>query len=383
MEDSFEYKKIKEIDNFLFESYKKVNMYKYLTPINLLEENGKFLEKYESGIEYNPIYEYKNNINDYDSEFILNTIFKYRKELEQIKFESNYNLLLKREIKMLEDLENMIYLSKNIGIVDSEIDLYSKKIYGEPNNELIEKAEIILENESKENEVFNYNAKECKELFEGVLKEFNLNWDIKINKIQSSKINVIPEEKVININEKVMFSKNDLKRLVVHEIGTHVLRAENGSKQPYKMFSIECGRVLYTEEGLATVNEEEYDVLDKSTFRLYAGRVIAVSECMKKSFYEAFRVLLNYFNSEEALSIISRIKRGTKYTKNPNAFVKDYIYLDGYYKVKKFLETSEKKTLYAGIIGIDEVDEINVLVKDGMLKSVEELKLEKVMTKLM
>ena len=70
-------------------------------------------------------------------------------------------------------------------------------------------------------------------------------------------------------------------------------------------------------------------------------------------------MLINYFNHEEALSIVSRIKRGLKYTKNPNAFVKDYIYLDGYNKVKKFLETHEKKSLYTGIIGLNEIDEIN------------------------
>ena len=101
-------KKIMEIDNFLFESYKKVNMYKYLTPTNLLEENSKFLEKYKAGVEYNPTYLYK-DIKDFDVNTILNEIFKYRDELNKINIENDYNELLKREIRMLEDLENMIY----------------------------------------------------------------------------------------------------------------------------------------------------------------------------------------------------------------------------------------------------------------------------------
>ena len=319
-------KKIMEIDNFLFESYKKVNMYKYLTPTNLLEENSKFLEKYKAGVEYNPTYLYK-DIKDFDVNTILNEIFKYRDELNKINIENDYNELLKREIRMLEDLENMIYLSNNIGNEDSKVEIYSKKIYGEPDKKLIEKAKMVLEKDYKDREICSHNAKEVKELFEQILKEIDLKWKINVNKVQSSKISVIPEEKVININEKVMFSNNDLKRLAVHEIGTHVLRAEYGSNQPYKMFSIECGSALYTEEGLATINEEEYNVLDKKTFRLYAARVVAVSECINKSFYDVFKMLINYFNDEEALSIVSRIKRGIKYTKNPNAFVKDYIYL--------------------------------------------------------
>ena len=371
-------KKIKEIDKFLYESYKKVNMYKYLTPTNLLEENSKFLEKYGAGVEYNPTYLYK-DIKDFDVNTILNEIFKYRDELNKINIENDYNELLKREIRMLEDLENMIYLSNSIGNEDNNVEIYSKKIYGEPDMKLIEKAKMILDKDYKDREIYSHNAKEVKELFEQILKEIDLKWKINVNKVQSSKISVIPEEKVININEKVMFSDNDLKRLAVHEIGTHVLRAEYGSNQPYKMFSIECGSALYTEEGLATINEEEYNVLDKKTFRLYAGRVVAVSECMNKSFYDVFKLLINYFNPEEALSIVSRIKRGIKYTKNPNAFVKDYIYLDGYNKVKKFLETHEKKNLYTGITGLNEIDEINSLVKKGIIKQGDVLNIDRVM----
>ena len=377
MNKSIQNKKIMEIDKFLYESYKKVNMYKYLTPTNLLEENSKFLEKYKAGVEYNPTYLYK-DIKDFDVNTILNEIFKYRDELNKINIESDYNELLKREIRMLEDLENMIYLSNNIGNEDSKVEIYSKKIYGEPDKKLIEKAKMVLEKDYKDREICSHNAKEVKELFEQILKEIDLKWKINVNKVQSSKISVIPEEKVININEKVMFSDNDLKRLAVHEIGTHVLRAEYGSNQPYKMFSIECGSALYTEEGLATINEEEYNVLDKKTFRLYAGRVVAVSECMNKSFYDVFKLLINYFNPEEALSIVSRIKRGIKHTKNPNAFVKDYIYLEGYNKVKKFLETQEKKSLYTGIIGLNEIDEINSLVKKGIIRQGDVLNIDRV-----
>ena len=264
METSLEYQKIKEIDNFLFEAYRKINIYKYLTPKNLIEENNKFLEKFKSGIEYNPIYEYEKNIDYKKSEEVLNKIFELRKEIDELKIVSELGILVKRELKMLQDLEYIIMIYNNIGKNDKTIDLYSKKIYGEPNNELVKKAMAILEKDYKIEEECKYDAKECKELFKNVLKEMKLiNWNIKINEVQSSKISVIPEEKEIHINGKVLFSKNDLKRLIVHEIGTNVSRAENGSKQPYKIFSIECANVLYSEEGLATVNEEKYNVLDR------------------------------------------------------------------------------------------------------------------------
>ena len=372
METYLEHQKIKEVDNFLFEAYKEINMYKYLTPKNLIEENNKFLEKFKLGIEYNPIYEYEKNRDYQKSEEVLNKIFELRKEIDKLRLESELGILVKRELKMLQDLEYIIMIYNNIGKNDEVIDLYSRKIYGEPNSELVKRAKDILEKDCKIEEKCKYNAKECKELFEKIIKEMNLtNWNIKINEVQSSKISVIPEEKEIHINEKVLFSENDLKRLVVHEIGTHVSRAENGSMQPYKIFSVECANVLYSEEGLATVNEEKYKVLDKRTFRLYAGRVLAVSECMKKTFYNAFKELINYFSYEEALSIISRVKRGTVITEKSNVFVKDYIYLNGYYKVKKFLKNNDIKLLYTGIVGIDEEDKINKLIEKKIIKEME------------
>jgi len=362
--------KIKEIDTFLFEAYKKVDIYKYLTPINLNEENERFLNNFEQGIEYNPIYKYEINSNKEEKNVILNKISQYKNELNQFAQNINevFKILIKREIQMLEELEDMINLANNIGINDNNIDSYSKKIYGEPSNELINKAKHILENDSISIGTMDYNANDCKRLFENILEKLDLNWNIKINEIQSSKISVTPEEKLISINGKRKFSENDLKRLAVHEIGTHVLRAENGSKQPYKMFSMPTGKILPIEEGLATVNEEQYNLLDKKTFRIYAGRVFAVNECMNKSFFEVFKMMLKYFDKEDALYIISRIKRGIVDTKQPNAFVKDYVYLDGYYKVKKYLKNHDKKLLYAGVVGIDEIDEIDILIQNNILK---------------
>lgn len=368
---SCEYKnKIKEIDDFLLDAYKKVDMYKFLTPTNLNEENEKFLENFEKGIEYNPIYNYEIDSNKNEYKFILNKISKYKDELN--RFDKNidevFQILIKREIHLLEELEDMINLSNNIGISDENIDFYSKKIYGKPSEELINKAKNILENDSISIDEKIFNASDCRRLFENILNEFNLNWNVKLNEVQSSKISVSSEEKLISINGKRKFSENDLKRLAVHEIGTHVLRAENGSKQIYKMFSIHTGKILPIEEGLATVNEEQYDLLDKKTFRIYAGRVLAINESANKSFFEVFKMMLKYFDKEDALYIISRIKRGIINTKNTNVFVKDYVYLDGYYKVKKYLEKNDKELLYTGVIGIDEINDINILIKNNVLK---------------
>lgn len=361
---------IKKVDSFIAILYEKLNIYGFLTPTNLTEENEKFIKYFKSGIEYNPIYEYKNNVSD--NSHILSNICECKEILIRIINEDSgqYKLLAQIELSILEELENMIYLSNSIGRNDSNIGVYSKKIFGQPDEELVEKAKSILQNDHYDTtDSKDYNAQNCKALFENVLEELSLsNWTVTVNPVQSSKISVVPEKKEVHINGNVMFSQNDLKRLIVHEIGTHVLRSENGSNQPYQIFSLDIGRFLSTEEGLAAVNEEQNNVLDRRTFKIYAARVLAVSEGMSKSFYEVVNILSEYFTVEEAVYIVSRTKRGIRDTKEPSVFSKDYVYLDGYYKVKKYLEGNENNNLYTGIVGIDEMTKVNELIKFGILK---------------
>lgn len=375
-----EYEKLlKEIDTFIYESYKKIDIYSYLTPVNLVEENNKFLEKFKKGIEYNPIYQYKIIDKTLEHSILLDKIFKYKKSLEKSLTNSTniLNILAEKEIDMLNDLENIINLYNHIGIKDENIDIYSKKIYGYPEQNLIQMAKNILESKIIVNDDLVYTAEDCEKTFKKVLNQLNLDWKIKINEVQSSKISVFSEDKLILINKNAKFSKNDLKRLVVHEIGTHVLRSNNGHKQPYKIFSLDNGKTLFTEEGLATVNEEDCGVLDNKTLRIYAGRVLAINECMTKSFYNVFKTMLKYFTSDDALYIVSRVKRGITNTANFNVFVKDYVYLYGYYKVKKYLEKNNKMDLYVGIIGIDEVDKINKLIASNILNKFEDFDFNK------
>ena len=49
------------------------------------------------------------------------------------------------------------------------------------------------------------------------------------------------------------------------QFGVHVLRAENGDLQPFKIFKNGLANSLSTEEGLATYMEEKFNTLDLNT----------------------------------------------------------------------------------------------------------------------
>lgn len=351
---------LKQIDNYIFEKSKEFDIYQNLNPINAKIENQKFLEYFQKGIEYNPQYQYDIKNNNYEIE--INLIKKYKKDLENKKDYISVKLYM-----ALEELERNIELLNNIGN-SKFITEYSKNIYGCPNKELVDNAKTILEQEYNQNEELKFDANYCKEQFKKVLKEKDLNnWKVELNEKQLSKVNVCAERRTININTNAKFSPNDIERLIVHELGTHVLRSENGIYQPYKIFSIISEKNLYTEEGLATVNEESANVLDIRTFRIYAGRVLAVYESLNKSFYEVFCEIKKYFSLEDTLYIVSRTKRGIEDTEEKGAFVKDFVYLYGYYKVKEFIKNNPIENLYIGSIGIDEVKPCMHLINNNKL----------------
>lgn len=138
--------------------------------------------------------------------------------------------------------------------------------------------------------------------------------------------------KKITIGSGRKFSEKDIERLNVHEIDVHVLRTENGNLQPLKIFISGFPKYLKTEEGLAGYREKITNLLDKK-LREYAGRAIAVD--MMYNGYEFNQIceeLEGYgFSNEEAWNIAYRALRA-------GGLGKDYIYLEGFIEVEKFLE---------------------------------------------
>ena len=85
------------------------------------------------------------------------------------------------------------------------------------------------------------------------------------------------------------------------------------------------------------------------------------------------------FDEEKSWRITLRAKRGLSDTSEPGGLTKDYLYLDGYYKVKKYIETGHDiKKLYVGKIAIEHVslvDKMENIVKPRYLPRGEKIEL--------
>lgn len=353
-----------ELDAKIYAFDKKFDILKHILPQNLTEENKKFLEKYNNGIKYNPIYVY--------NEIDIESLEEYNKYFQNVtipdsligKIYKEYVSYIIDKIKFIRGIGNSYLVTEN-----------SIKLYGRPNKDLVNSAKEVLERGqlSKTSSNKFYNASVLKEAFVKRLLENNIeNYEVLLTDKIVSKVNIDYVNQKVYINENVLFSEADIKRLVVHEIDTHVKRVENGRKQKYKIFTYGFPKSLETEEGLAIFNEVKENVVDEEMYRVYAARIVAVDMAINSSFYDIFEYLLKYIDQNEALIIVSEVKRGISNTLEKGAFVKEAIYFSGYNRIKNELKNSDLSVLYCGLIGIDDITNIK------KLESQEEVIIEKI-----
>jgi uncharacterized protein (TIGR02421 family) len=304
-------------------------------PRNLLDQKNKFLKNPTSPpeFEYRPIS--KNILNNALAE--LQKLSLPRGALTELyKDYVSYKILQLKFIKARGNYRKRRKLSKDI--------------WGKPNREVSKFAdEIIKAKETRpENPAKDKNQDDLVKALKQRLDELNItDWDIvSANKYS---ISIMPKQKKILIPKHRKFSQTEIERLVVHEINVHVRRGHNSHNQPLMIFR-EFPHYMETEEGLALYFEEEAGFSNNSLVKKYAARVIAVNLVYEElHFIQVYNHLIECnIDSEQAWQITYRVFRG-------GGLLKDHIYLQGYLKVKKYLEENPRdmKYLLAGKVGIE------------------------------
>ncbi len=342
-----------ELDRTLIDLAKDIKPLYYLTPINDDAEKVKFF----SNSQYVPNFKYRKL--EYDASLVegrlksirvpddvLGTIFAHRKK----------EILLMNEMMMNRDDKEFIKKA-------------SSSIYGTPSKKLVVLAKKILAKIPASELKKDVSATKVKKALKDALGDDNLtDWTIEYSSKRWT--TVYPAEKKITICKTRKFASIDPKRLGVHEVGVHALRAANGHAQPLKIFATGLPGYLSTEEGLASYLEHKTGNTSPELMRDYAGRVIAVdSLCNGLSFRECFKILTkNYdLSDEHAWNLTVRAYRG-------GGYVKDHVYLEGYYKIKAFADTGgDLRMLYVGKFGIEDLPLVRELLDEGILKKPEHL----------
>ncbi|MBI3032970.1 DUF1704 domain-containing protein [Candidatus Woesearchaeota archaeon] len=354
---------LKKVDCQLDEINKKISFYA-VNPINADEEKKKFFasQNYNPQFTYAP---YRENLGELKTilaniqtdESTIGTLLGYIRQLFVL------------EIEMLEQRGKLAFTEKCL------------KLWQAPDKKIVGRAKQILQaiprKRRNDGKKVLTTKKVINALQVALLKYGLRGWTVREkNMIACAAVKVGEKEVLIKKNEK--FSQKFLKRLVVHEIGTHVIRAENGEKQPYTLFKRGLPGYLMTEEGLAVVNEEHHGCLDPFTLKIYAGRVVAIDKALQDSFRNTYNHLRKYFTPDVAWRLTIRAKRGIADTSQPGGCTKDVVYYQGYLALKKFVaEGGDINQLYYGKIGIKDIEyvqNINGIVHPRYLPTLRYLK---------
>ena len=327
---------LKTVDDQLYKIANMLSRLPYL-PNNLSEEKEKFF----NSDRYNPTFRYEKEERNLEA---------IKQVLQSIKVGENSLCSLFK--KKQAELSKIIDLMQSVGT--RKFTEASKDLYGVPDEELVKKAWRLIGLHDLPEKTY-ISTGQARVHLEFAMQKYGFDWQVR-QKDMASKACVSIKGKTLLIKKNSFFTKKFLNRLIVHEIGTHIMRYQNGLQQHYKIFSLGLTDYLGTEEGLAVVNEELNHCLTKATLKTYAARVIAVHKALKCTFRETYNYILPYVGKNNAFDITLRVKRGLGDTMFAGAFTKDYLYLKGYFEVRKFLQDGgEVKRLYYGKIGLKDL----------------------------
>ncbi len=341
-----EHRNFNAIETSFWNLYRDVHIEKFINPLNLKEEKKQFFHMLSNGKRYNPLFCYDplpENIEEY-----YTALSSLKQEFQNIshRLSNRYIVLIDMALQALRAFENR---------TSNHFPTWLTSLYGSPSTRLLNTAEKILKSLSNtEKEEQNISAQQTAEVFKKILKERNfLDWKIIVEEMPA-RMSINQMNSQVKVKASAMFSESEISRLIVHEVDTHILRAENAKKQPYLLFRYGFPAYLKTEEGLAIFSEEQSGLLSDIDRYKYVMRVKAAEKACHMGFYDLFKYLSNYMDHEEAFSMTLRVKRGLVDTSVKGGYTKDQVYLDGYISVKS-MTMNDRLKLYYGKIGKDDI----------------------------
>lgn len=358
-----EFLTLKEVTDFLQELRLPTAL--VFTPINLEEEKKKFFDSDT----YNPVFKYSGVKNNND---------KILKELLHVKGISDVDPRISDfYIDLIASKKETNDLIGSVG--DNElITKVSIERFGFPSPKLFRNAcrflrgktihsyNLAKKSKDDDKEVLNYD--EIREIFNKVFDILKLDgWEVapSIN-ISKNSVKVGIKRKQILVDKDIVRSKLKLKKTIVHEVGTHVLRAVNGLNSGFPALgNATTPDYLDVEEGLATWNESNMGLLTENWMRRKVALVYAVYVGKNMSFRELYNCLYGILSESGAFSVAYRVKRGLGDTSLPGIYSKDIVYFRGFRKVKAKLEKNPSlyNTLYSGKITFEQCE----WVEDGLI----------------
>lgn len=360
-----------------FLKYGSFQTYEYLDGNKIYRENQKKL--FLKGQNNNPTLDYP--LIDF-KELKVRKIALTKLKENIVAKEKNSQVKQIYSAKIEEKLDQIQLL--NVAVVSNgrTFQKYSEKLYGRPLKKIYDCAQeflyskllpisaktiivvkkhtlnefaILLKQIPPSKKAFDMQDIVC--IFKQSLKALNiLNWQVRINRTSKNQFVVNQEDLAIKIPFGRRANRQELTAVLVHELGTHLLRRINGEKQRLQLLGIGLDKYDKGEEGIAAIREQ---VLTKK-FNLkmaeyyYAISLVYGLDGDTKDFRNLFAIMKQYYlckneclgddfdksnakANNQAWELCVRVFRGTDCKSKGICFTKDLIYLEGYLSVCKII----------------------------------------------
>lgn len=245
--------------------------------------------------------------------------------------------------------------------------------YGCPSKATLDTAWSILADRRTDDRVDdpNLDTAQVVVLVQEQLSALPGEWHVVIEPIQAEMM-VRRTARQIVVREGLETSMREVRRLLVHEIGGHIVRTLNSERTEGTLAALSLGTdSAKTEEGLALWWEHTLGVQQTNVLQRYAARAIAVDMALQSGASEIMASLSPHIGERQAAVIALRTKRGMKDPQAPGAFTKDHAYLSGYLDVSEFLENAapqKLETLMATKWGLSMTPVAEDLIATGVLQ---------------
>ena len=354
--------KVEEVTRLLGEL--KIPIALVFTPTNLNSEKKKF---FDSGT-YEPQFQYR---------VVKNKNEEIFKDLASVKEISDVDPRISNfYIDLIDSKREASDLMHAVGNNEAVTDISIAR-YGKPSAKLFRNSARVLrgrygrynlakENKERDPEMLGYDS--IVSVFDVVFRELGLE-DWSVNKslnIAKNGVKVGVKRKEVLVDGNISKSKFQLRKTLIHEVGTHALRSYYGLKSGFEAISKpNLASYLDVEEGLASWNENNMGLLPEKSLRNKAGLTWAIYVGEELSFRQLYNVLLGNFSKLGAFDIAYRVKRGLSDTSYPGIYAKDVVYFRGFRKVMKKLEEDPTlyQKLYSGKISFKQCE----WVEDGLI----------------
>ncbi len=322
-----------------------------LTPKNLISERNQFM----ASPSYNPQFEYQKKEIDI-SEEDLSVLLE---ELNQLGLPEDLRSFYESTIVQMQNQLKTIHSigTKNFAAFSSRLFGLTPEVFKQY-LDLVPEVEFNTKTGDK-----LLDAPTIQKYFSKVVDDYYFDVEVVLDDFNPFTVRV--GSKKLVVGSGIRRYKNNVERLVTHEIESHIIRRKSllQMKNPLHRLAPFDRSILYS-EGLAVYNEISQKKITKSAMNTYLQRLQAVSK-LELSFRAIYTYLLNFMTPQLAFVMTYRVKRGMPDTSLPGGYEKDAYYLMGYFAVKDYVDKGgHLKDLYTFA-----VPELGVLLRKYNLAS--------------